>query len=63
MIISSGSGEGFVPSPQSVSHQPSARKRTIHSLITCQSLHTKLALLYFLFFFLALSVATGINSH
>lgn len=50
MISSSGRGEGFVPSPQSVSHQPSARKRTIHSLITCQSLHTKLALLYFFFF-------------
>lgn len=41
---------GFVLSPHSVSHQPSARKRTIHSLITCQSLHTKLALLYFFFF-------------
>lgn len=33
--------------PLLLSRQPSARKRTIHSLITCQSLQTKLALLYF----------------
>ena len=37
--------------PILLSHQPSARKRTIHSLITCQSLQTKLALLDSLFYF------------
>lgn len=66
-----GGGLGFALSPRPLSPQPSARRRTIHSLITCQSLHPKLALYWFIcwglstyfFFFLALSVASEINSH
>lgn len=70
-----GAGErlgGFALSPRQLSPQPSARRRTIHSLITCQSLHPKLALYLFIcwgviylfiLFFLALSVASEINSH
>lgn len=48
-----GVGDGVALSPRQLSHQPSAWKRTIHSLITCHPLHTKLALdLYLLVFLL-----------
>lgn len=50
MIISSGGdgwGVGLYCFPILLSRQPSARKHTIHSLIMCQTLHTKLALLFF----------------